>query len=345
MTSDSVSTPTRMPGRPGLTFEAYKKAYLELASVDGTPPSQRQLRKYLGTGSNTTLALYRRRIAEERITDEKPLEVGSLDAELLATVQRLASQIALDEAQIAEDRVDELQKEAEQRVSVAETTMEKRLQDTAVLEHRATTAEQALQQLQKSIENKDAALKELTNTHHDVKAENASLSQALSDANRQITTHVGELRLRQELLDSAKTKLNSVDKEAKNALAESQREVSELNATLAVLSEKYSGLSDRHKEQLVMIANKDKQQQLLQARIDKANDLREATLAQLECSQGERDALGRQCGELTVELEAEKRLQVVLNKRLDDARREHKLLVEQLQTTISALSAREDTAT
>jgi len=37
----------RPPGRPGLSFEAYEKAYFELAGEDGTPPSQREIRKYL----------------------------------------------------------------------------------------------------------------------------------------------------------------------------------------------------------------------------------------------------------------------------------------------------------
>lgn len=133
--SASNATAIAGPGRPGLSFETYEQAYYELTSEDGTPPSQRQLRKYLGTGSNTTLANYRRRIAEERVIDEKPLEPGTVDAEILATVQRLAHQIHLNEAQMADDRLSELQAEAENRVRIAETTMEKRLQDTGVCQH------------------------------------------------------------------------------------------------------------------------------------------------------------------------------------------------------------------
>lgn len=159
------------PGRPGLSFEVYEQAYQELTGPEGTPPSQRQLRKYLGTGNNNTLAKYRRRIAEERIADEKPPEPSTPDAELLATVQRLATQIALDEAQVADDGVEEIQKDAEHRINIAVTTMEKRLLDTALLEHRAVTAETELVLLRKSMLDKDLAMNKVTEQHQSLNAE------------------------------------------------------------------------------------------------------------------------------------------------------------------------------
>jgi len=123
-TNTDKSKAVNAVGRPGLSFAEYEVAFEELRAANGAPPSQRQLRRFLGTGSNTTLARYRRRIAEEQIEDKKPLDPGSIDSELLATVQRLASQIAVDEANVAEDRVSEVQREADRRVQVAESTME-----------------------------------------------------------------------------------------------------------------------------------------------------------------------------------------------------------------------------
>ena len=344
MASDD-SAPTLNPGRPGLSFETYEKAYHELSGDDGTPPSQRQLRKYLGTGSNTTLASYRRRIAEERVIDGKPLEPASLDAELLATVQRLASQIALDEAQVADDRVDEIKTEADNRIRIAETTMEKRLQDTDVLEYRATQAEHELAKLRTTTKEDDAALALLATTHHNLKEEHAALTQALSDANRQIANQARELSLRESALELARTAekeaLQSAKRESddqQKAYLTLQQALSKSKAELSVINETHAKLTQDFAERLKVIDAQNDQQRTLQARLNKSVELREETLMQLQTASKEREVVFAQCEKVTAELSSEKRLAQNVIDQMTQNLADKTTQIEHLQKTVTALS-------
>lgn len=344
MASDNV-TSIAGPGRPGLSFEAYEQAYHELSGPDGTPPSQRQLRKFLGTGSNTTLASYRRRIAEERVVDEKPLEPGTVDSELMATVQRLAHQIHIDEAQVADDRVDELQKEADNRVRIAETTMEKRLQDTSLLEYRANQAEKDLASVRAELAESQKAVSDLQSEHQAFKEEHAAVSQREADANRRIGALTRELTQQHDALDAAreaeKTAINeakAASKEQQAALVSVQETLSQEQSALAAMSEKHASLSDRFTERNRLIETQNTQQRELQVRLDGSVESRDAALVKLDDVRRERETLSGQCIELTAQLASAKQLSEASEERLTSEIMEKTAQITHLQETVTTLS-------
>jgi len=310
-TSDVQTAQPKAPGRPGISFESYEKAYIELSGPDGTPPSQRQLRKYLGTGSNTTLSNYRRRINEERLKTESPKEPNWPDAEILATAKKLASQLEIQEAQIADDRVDEIQKDADNRIRVAETTMKKRLQDIALLEHRAITAENELAHLRgntkKSAEKATKTINELTRNIHALEANNAVLEQARLDTTRQIADLMRRAQAQQHALDEANATEKNNTKASNEALSALQEQLSESQQTHAALRQRYESLSTSFDEQLTVINSKDTQLLEMQKRVDQTTRVREETLRQLNELSEQHTKLTEKVGRMSSELKAEKR--------------------------------------
>lgn len=233
------------PGRPGLSYETYEKAYFELSAPDGTPPSQRQLRKYLGTGSNTTLANYRRRIAEARQEDQLPPEPNSIDAELLETVQRLARQIALDEAQVADDRVDAIQVDADNRIRIAETTMQKRLEDTAVLEHRADSAENTVLTLRAALSEQDAKLAAANSALQSGRESVAALTQTTENNSQQLAEKNAQIIALQKTLDQTQKEHKSDLEKYRSEHSAVSDELSEAKSTLASVTEQRESLTAR----------------------------------------------------------------------------------------------------
>ncbi|MFT6876216.1 MAG: chromosome segregation ATPase [Granulosicoccus sp.] len=333
------ATPTPgAPGRPGLSFEAYERAYQELTSPEGAPPSQRQLRKFLGTGNNNTLAKYRRRIAEERMADERPPEAGSLDAELLATVQRLATQIALDEAQVAEDRVEEIRKDAEQRIRIAVTTMEKRLLDTALLEHRATTAEAELAQLRKTVLEKEAAMNQLIAQHQTLNAEHVARTQALDEMTQQRAS------LNRER-DALQEKMEATIKTEKAVTAQSRGETKMLNQqlvdeqrTLGTVTEKHAGLVTRFDERNTVIETLNEKQQALQQRLDQAIKFRNTTLVKYDDIRHEHAQLKEQFGTINATLAGEQHTNITNETQYQNQLADKDKALEQLHSALNALT-------
>lgn len=344
MQSNNESTHSR-PGRPGLLFEDYEKAYLELTGSDGSPPSQRQLRKYLGTGSNTTLASYRRRIAEEQVLDQKPLEPGSIDAELLTTVQRLASQIQMVEAQLADDRVVEVQKQADQRVNIAEATMEKRLRDTDLLEYRATQAEGDLKELRTKLEDSETALKMTKNEHQTLQLESTTLMQTASETDRQVAQLTRDLVEKQD-------DLKNVLKEKEAAIQDStemaakwitneerlQAQLFDAQSALATMTEKHSLLNERLNERDQVIEMQKNQQNELQQCLSQLTSSLDSTQTLLDEARSERESSFRQCNELSNEIKTTERLTKIERERLLESSEEKQLQIEHLQSLVTNLS-------
>lgn len=341
MPADIVTT-TKTPGRPGLAFATYEQAYRELTDADGTPPSQRQLRKYLGTGSNTTLAGYRRRIAEERSADEKPPEPGSLDAELLSTVQRLASQIALDEAQVADDRVAEIQQKAEHRVRVAESTMEKRLQDTALLEHRAKEAESELANSRQTNNTQGRDIKVLREQLHSLNTEHQVTVQSLDTVTRENAVLSRERDTLKKTAENALESEKSLQDQSLSDITALQQQLDEIQKSHSVLKEQYFGLTSRFDDRLATIESLKTEIKAVQTRLDKAHESRDEALVKLDQLRMQQTQLSEQAGNTKTELTAERRAHQVSVERyktqLEDKERE----VVQLRDTVSALLKTED---
>jgi chromosome segregation ATPase len=340
MTTNNV-TAIVGPGRPGLSFETYEQAYYELTSEDGTPPSQRQLRKYLGTGSNTTLANYRRRIAEERVIDEKPLEPGTVDAEILATVQLLAHQIHLNEAQMADDRLNELKAEAENRVRIAETTMEKRLQDTDLLEYRATQAETEVTELRKQLSESNAASSVLIAELQDMKEDKVAVSQTLSSAEEQIALLKHKLAQHEDALETtqaANREATSALSEQQSALAIVEKALSQKEIMLAAVTEKHESLSERFDEHVRLTETQIEQQRDLQRRFDQSMQSLDSVSTQLDDVKSERDELLLKYKELSIASTATEQLSKAKAQTLAEDVTDKAKQIAHLQKTVSDLA-------
>jgi len=338
MAIDTVNPRPAAPGRPGLSFEAYEQAYHTLCGPDGNPPSQRQLRKYLGTGSNTTLAGYRRRISEQRLTDELPPEAGSLDAQLLATVQRLASQLALDEAQVAQDRVEEIQAEADQRIRIAETTMEKRLQDTALLEHRATTAEATLAELRTENEAKDEHLIELTAELQSTREERATITQSLEDTTRQLAAVTRQNDSLQQTLDQVRAQAIAAAKQQQAEIRALNQTLNKTQANLATATEQYTGLTTRLEERDALIETQKNKLQSLHQRVDQAIESRESFLVRLDERNQEITTLSTKLSGVMGEHKAEQRAHKQSVEQFNASLADKETTVQQLQAALLALA-------
>lgn len=341
MVTDTAPPSPATPGRPGLSFEAYEQAYQKLSGPDGNPPSQRQLRKYLGTGSNTTLAGYRRRIAETLQAAELPPESGSIDSELISLVQRLARQIALDEAQLAQDRVDEIQADAEQRVRIAETTMEKRLLDTAVLEHRATTAEATVVEQRNTLKAKDEKLAQIEADCQSSREKVVALTQSLENTSLQLGSMNRQHDAQKQEFDQARTENKSAVKQYQDKINNLERELSDSQTVRATMIEQCAGLTTRLEERDCLIETKDTQQEALQQRLERLNQSREASLVQLEEVQQLLLDLKIQLSARDTELRTEKQAHQLSSERLQSALQavdEKEELTRQLQEALTILS-------
>lgn len=342
MTSENQPPATKAPGRPGVSFETYEKAYDELSGPDGAPPSQRSLRKYLGTGSNTTLSAYRRRITEQRISDERPEELAWPDSDILETVNRLASQIEIKEAQIADDRVEEIQKDAQNRIRVAENTMDKRLRDISLLEHRATTAENELAQLRVTLKKNDKdsskIINELTCDAQNSKESIAVLEQAQKDARRQIAALMRELQTQKQILEKANATERNLTKAANEALGAVQQQLTESIRIHAGLNEQHNILKTSSGQQAADIDSKNIQLREMQSRVDQAISTREATLLQLSELTAQHTKLTEQLGNVSSDLTAEKRAHETTQNRANRELSEKNILLEQMQNILTEVT-------
>ena len=305
------------PGRPGITFEQYEAAYHELVGADGRPPSQRQIRRYLGSGSNSTLSGYRRRIAEQRLADQQPPEPHSLDAALLETVTRLVTQLSTDAAQVADDRVEEIRTSAQSRVDRAEKIVDKVQRDTALLKHRAERAESDLATARRQIEAGQRRIDE-------ARAQVTAL-----EAGKQTLAH--ELELRQRTLDVAKLTSASVTEErdvARRELVQRDERVGELETALRVRdtelarrNETVAVLETRCAERDRRVEQYEEQVRALTARVESVEAAREVSAAQ-------RDALTEQLSSARAELAS-------LQAQLLAERRAHESTTEQARTQLA----------
>lgn len=344
-TSLEVQTKPAGPGRPGLTFEAYEQAYQELTGEDGIPPSQRQLRKYLGTGSNTTLANYRQRLTENQITDGQLVEQGTADAELLVAVRRFANQIALDEAKVANDRVEEIQKSAENKVRIAESTMEKRLSEVNVLEHRANQAEADLKELRAEVKAKDTTLSVAVEKHEALMSAHMKLTNAHEDAIRESNNRLLEnSELQKEIVKVSQTSSEEIGL-ARSTIAKLKENLTEMNNKYSDsqqsnvrLTERSVGLKDKYEEQNRVIESYVSRLSENNVRINQLISKNEDALKHFEKINNERDQYSKKCSDLSIRLDAERKISVAYKEGAEAESRNMSAQLEYLKKTILALT-------
>lgn len=153
MTEKTQKQPTTAKvGRPGVTYEQYLEAYEALSDQNAPgspPPTLRQIRRYLGTGSNTTLTAHKLQMGEERVAKQLPPLDNTPELELLTLVSEVMRKLTVEAAQVADDRVDEIEAQANSHVTRSTAIADKAQANRALLEHRAKQAETELVQARK----------------------------------------------------------------------------------------------------------------------------------------------------------------------------------------------------
>jgi chromosome segregation ATPase len=178
--------------------------------------------------------------------------------------------------------VEEIRKDAEQRIHIAETTMGKRLLDTALLKHRAITAEAELAQLRKTILEKEAAMNQVIVQHQTLNAEHVAQTQALNEMSRQRATLNRERDALQEKMEATIKTEKAVTAQSRTKLKTLNQQLVDEQRTLGTLTEKYSGLVTRFDERNTVIETLNNQQQALHQRLDQAIKSRNTTLVQCD---------------------------------------------------------------
>jgi len=340
-----TTSTTRTPGCPGVTFEQYEAAFRELSGPEGNAPSQRQIRRYLGTGSNSTLSAYRRRIAEQRSEQAVAPESGTPDEKLLTTVTLLVSQLSLDAAQVADDRVDEIQAEADQRIRIAETTMEKRPQDTALLEHRATTAEATVAEQHKSLIAKDETRIQIEADLQVSRESVATLTPSLEGATIRLATLTRQHDALQLTLDQTRTDNDTALEQHQEEIDSVEHALSDSKTALATSMETCASVTTRLEERDRLIDTHNTQHQALQQRLDHSSESLVATRLQLEELQQSLSGLKAQLSARDVELRAERQAHQVSTERLRLALKavaDKEVLTRKLQEALTKLATGTD---
>ncbi len=220
--------------------------------------------------------------------------------------------------------------------------MEKRLLDTALLEHRAVTAEAELAQLRKAMLEKDVAMNQLIEQHQSLNAEHVAQTQALDEATRQRATLSRER-------DALQEKMEATIQAEKAATAQSHAELKALNQQLVdeqhavgTLTEKHAGLVTRFDERNTVIKTLNAQQQALQQRLDQAIESRDTTLVQCDDVRHEHAQLKEQFGNVNATLAAEqhanKKSETLYQNQLADKDK----TLKQLHSAVSALTKAAD---
>jgi len=250
----------------------------------------------------------------------------------------LATQIALDEAQLADDRVDAAVNDAEERVRKAETTMNKRLQDTALLEHRAKSAETALSELQASVVRKDADFSLLKEQRHTLDMKHATVKQSLEGVSHQLTalrTEHGSLQRRfANAIEAEKqlrlTSLSDIES-IKSELGKSQQ-------TAANLVEQNSNLKASIVERDQTIGQLRSQQHKLELRLEKTEQSSGNALSQLKGFEQDNLKLKEQLAQLTATLHAERATSEADRKNSQLLLNDKSNVIRQLDKTLNALT-------
>jgi len=234
-TATSDSPPPRTPGRPGVTRERFDEAWSALQDRGaGREPTLRELRRYLGSGSLSTLTRYRRLRAREAQERDELAAPGSTDAALLTTVASIVDTLAMEAAEAADARIAERRKQSDARVKSAETISDKARQEATLLTQRAEAAEAELERCREQLET---SVKTAESAHAEqlaIVTENATLSAQL-EALTQRLADVETQRLTAEAHEHEREqRWHDERQEHASALAQHQNEVTQSHSELAI---------------------------------------------------------------------------------------------------------------
>lgn len=229
------SSPARPPGRPGLSRERFDEAWAALTERGaGREPTLRELRRYLGSGSLSTLTRYRRLRSREAQTRDEQAAPGSIDAALLATVASIVDTLAEEAAEAADARIADVRKQADARVKASELVAQKMQQDSALLTQRAHSAEADLSRCRDLLAASQAAHQSAQSEHLAIATRHASLT-AEHEALRQQLANLEAQRLASEAREATREQTWQQERqEHVSALTEQKDHCAELNSRLAI---------------------------------------------------------------------------------------------------------------
>lgn len=197
-TEQNNTTPTA--GRPAsVSFEQYEKAIETLSDDSGRLPSQRAIRRHLGSGSNSTLSNYRNRYLENALASDQPTILEPAHDKLFVLINEIMRGLTTEAAQLADDRVDEIERSARSRITNVEKQLDKQQRAGELLKFRADTAESDIKTARKE------AL-EITEALNSLRAEHITLT----ERHNQTTS---ELADRQATINALQAKLESSQQE------------------------------------------------------------------------------------------------------------------------------------
>jgi len=284
---ESAPSATRAPGRPGMTRERFDDAWSALSERGaGREPTLRELRRYLGSGSLSTLSRYRRlRTREAHQRDQQPA-AQSPDAALLETVTSLVDSLAAEAADAADTRISDHRKEADARVKRAELISEKTQQDTALHQQRADNAEAERTRVQQQLEQAQQALTEAQQAQISAAercatalTEQESMSQRLAELDAQQLAQQSRDDQREREWQEKQNALANTVSEQKQQLTQQRHDLSDAQRNAQSLQQSLRSTEKRLEQQ---------QQQAIELSTElagKQHDLQQINIALLECQQ------------------------------------------------------------
>jgi len=247
--------PIKPAGRPATgSFEQYEQAVSALADESGRLPSQRAIRRYLGSGSNSTLSNYQRQLIEQSLASGQQLERDPAESKLSLHLNELMRQLSSEAAQIADDRVDEIEQSAKKRILASEQMAEKRTREAYMLTLRSETIEADLQSARKELSEVVKKLDMLRTEHATLVERNARMKEDLShrDAN---------IELLDSELASSKEKLTESDELHALSTAKQSSRLEEISNQCQSLEKENVRLLAEHEKHTVLLNDAHKAQE------------------------------------------------------------------------------------
>lgn len=277
MTTDTEITKTSTTaGRPAsVSYEQYEKAIETLSDGSGRLPSQRAIRRHLGSGSNSTLSNYRNRFLEKALTSDQPSFSEPAYDKLFALINEIMGGLTAEAAQLADDRVDEIERSARSRISNAEKRLDKQQRAGELLTFRADTAESAVKttrkealKLQETLntlqaehiiltERHNKATSELSDRQAAINALQAKLASSQQEIQKQSEEHarsdaaqkvqINALTHHEQSLETKVQQLSKKQEQLENRLKKSNQSLQQLDTDHRVLLEKHEALNSKAK--------------------------------------------------------------------------------------------------
>jgi len=168
-------------GRPGVRKEQVERALRELTTEGGPAPSLRDIQRFIGIGALGTISRFR-----QELVDEAGLAADPLEDETLEDLKKINQKMRRNALNNADYRIASVEKNAAQRVKIAEATSQEERHKRQILEadlkrmeSETKTLKISHTKLEQRIAKLDAGLAELTEVKSTLEIDVGKLTTAL----------------------------------------------------------------------------------------------------------------------------------------------------------------------